>query len=545
MHGLSRNGSAAPDAGWRTEVSTWCHDFRRFLGGPWREQQAGELFERIEAFSVVSDLIADSAVSDATAELAVYLCAFADSHLHPDKGQVGRLHLLVDDLEKSLSLPAPAAVPETAQALGVAPFAAGATLFRVLYLREPTEQDDRLVMALERERMEVLVADSIDAAIVAIDNALPDAVVLHADFVGDLQLLTQPGRRHGAATWRRVLLAATGMGEDVRLRLHARRAGVDVLLEDDPDAAGDTLLHAMLRRREEAYRVMVVEDDRGHAAFCESLLRHQGFEVDIAQSAEHALMIVESRTPDLVLLDINLPDMSGIELAQLLRERHSLAHVPLVFLTGEEDLDRRAEAIAAGGDDFLSKPIRPRHLLANVNSRIGRARALALSAPAERQEDGLAQRLDRVRFVEALERLRSENSGCAGVAVYVLDDVARVADGLGFVRAGNLALQIAQAIEAECGGIGRTCGIGEFSRLALVQDSAEAALRARVESLRWRLTERSWGSTTEPLRVSFSAGLVRFDGSLADRDAVIADAIAMADGARRDGGGRLRFHDLR
>jgi DNA-binding response OmpR family regulator len=542
MHGLSRNGSAAPDAGWRNEVATWCQDFRRFLNGPWREHQAGELFERIEAFSVVSDLISDVAVSDATAELAVYLCAFADSHLHPDKGQVGRLHHLVDDLEKSLSLPAPVAQPAAA---GTPAFHAGAALFRVLYLREPHEQDDRLVMALERERMEVLVADSIDEAIVAIDNGLPDAVVLHADFVSDVQLLTQPGRRHGAATWRRVLLAATAMGDDVRLRLHARRAGIDVLLEDDPDTAGDTLLHAMLRRREEAYRVLVVEDDRGHAAFCESLLRHQGFEVDIATSAEHALMLVESRTPDLVLLDINLPDMSGIELAQLLRERHSLAHVPLVFLTGEEDLDRRAEAIAAGGDDFLSKPIRPRHLLANVNSRIGRARALALSAPAERQEDGLAQRLDRVRFVEALERLRNEHAGCAGVAVYVLDDVARVADGLGFVRAGNLALQIAQAIEAECGGIGRTCGIGEFSRLALVQDSAEAALRARVESLRWRLTERSWGSTTDPLRVSFSAGLVRFDGSLADRDAVIADAIAMADGARRDGGGRLRFHDLR
>jgi DNA-binding response OmpR family regulator len=541
MHGVSRTAGTAQDGGWRSDAAEWCRDFRRFLDGPWREREAGELFERIEAFSVLTDLIADSEAADATAELAVYLCAFADSHLHPDGGQLGRLRHLVDDLERALG-PRSDDAPASASLPTPAPSPA---LFRVLYLRDPADQDDALVSALQRERMDVLVAGSLDEAVVAIDHGLPDAVVLHADFVPEVQRLAQPARRHGAATWRRVLLAATAMGEDVRARLHARRAGVDVLLEDDADAAADGLLHAMLRRREEAYRVLVVEDDRGHATFCESLLRHQGFEVDVAGSAEVALAIVESRTPDLVLLDINLPDMTGIELAQLLRERHSLAHVPLVFLTGEEDMDRRAEAIAAGGDDFLSKPIRPRHLLANVNSRIGRARSLALSAPAERPEDGFAKRLDRVRFVEALERLRSENQGCAGVAVYVLDDVARVADGLGFVRAGNLALQIAQAIEAECGGLGRSCGIGEFSRLALVEDSTEQAMRARVESLRWRLSERSWVSTAEPLQVGFSAGLVRFDGSLADRDAVISDAIAMADGARRDGGGRLRFHDLR
>jgi DNA-binding response OmpR family regulator len=542
MHGLSRS-AAAQDGGWRSDVAQWCSDFRRFLDGPWREREAGELFERIEAFSVLTDLIADTEAADATAELAVYLCAFADSHLHPDGGQLGRLRHLVDDLEQSLGRePAGGVepVPDAPPAGGLGP-----ALFRVLYLRDPSDQDDSLVKALERERMDVLVADSIDEAVVAIDHGLPDAVVMHADFVPEVHRLAQPARRHGPATWRRVLLAAAAMGDDVRQRLHARRAGVDVLLEADAELAADALLHAILRRREEAYRVLVVEDDRGHATFCESLLRHQGFEVDVAPSAEVALALVETRTPDLVLLDINLPDMSGIELAQLLRERHSLAHVPLVFLTGEEDLDRRAEAIAAGGDDFLSKPIRPRHLLANVNSRIDRARALATAAPAERGDDGFAQRLDRVRFVEALERLRSEHTGCAGVAVYALDNVARVADTLGFVGAGNLALQIAQAIEAECGGTGRTCGIGEFSRLALVEDSTEQALRARVESLRWRLSERSWGPVDEPLRISFSAGLVRFDDSLADRDAVIGDAIAMADGARRDGGGRLRFHDLR
>lgn len=235
--------------------------------------------------------------------------------------------------------------------------------------------------------------------------------------------------------------------------------------------------------------------------------------------------------------------MTGIELAQLVRERESLAHVPVVFLTGEEDLDRRAEAIAAGGDDFLSKPVRPRHLLANVNSRIGRARALAMSAPAERAEGGLTLRLDRVRFVEAMEDARKDGQSAA-VAVFAMNDIAEVASRLGFVRAGNLALEIAQAIESQCGGLGRTCGIGEFSRLVLLRSEQEAGLRADAEALLYALNHHEWQST-EGKPLTFSVGMARYEGSHIDGDKVIADAIGTADAARRAGTGQVGFLDLR
>jgi DNA-binding response OmpR family regulator len=539
MHG--HPSSATPgSATWRADMTVWCADFLRFVAGPWSEEAASVLFERIEGFSALPELIADHDVADATAELEVYLCAFADSELRPDAAQRARLERLVAELKKTLR-------PHDAIAGAPAPPLAplDTALFNVLYLRPPRNARPDLTAALGQERIDVFGLDTLEEAIVALDHGLPDAVILHESFVSQVQRLVQSNRSHGAGTWRRVLWAASGMKDDLRERLHARRAGIDLLLGDDPDEAATVMLATLLRRRDEAYRVLVVEDDRGHAQFCESLLRHQGFEVDIAGSAEQALDIMQVRVPDLMLLDINLPDMTGIELAQLVRERDSLAHVPIVFLTGEEDLDKRAEAIAVGGDDFLSKPVRPRHLLANVNSRIGRARALAMSAPGERPEDGLTQRLDRVRFVEALEQLRDENAGCAGVVVFALDDVANVASGLGFVQAGNLALQFGQAIEAECGGLGRTCGIGEFSRLVLMQEASEAALRERAEDMRLRLSGRGWLSSATPLRVRFSAGIARFDRSSVDGDAVIANAIAMADGARRQGGGRVGFHDLR
>jgi DNA-binding response OmpR family regulator len=519
-------------------MAAWCRDFRALLARQWSDEEARAMFERIEAFSALAELIADRDVADATAELEVYLCAFADSDLRPDGAQRARLERLVGELESHLQAPGLPLAPSPTQDERAAP-----RLHRVYYLRAPGRDNARLVETLRERNIEVQLLDNVSTAISALENELPDAMVLDAAWLPDVQKLNQSGRRQSAGTWRKVLWAADGLPDDLRARLHARRAGIDLLLDDDAAKAGAALLGALSRRREEAYRVLVVEDDRGHAAFCESLLRHQGFEVDVAGSAEIALDLMQARAPDLILLDINLPDMTGIELAQLVRERESLAHVPVVFLTGEEDLDRRAEAIAAGGDDFLSKPVRPRHLLANVNSRIGRARALAMSAPAERAEGGLTLRLDRVRFVEAMEDARRDGQSAA-VAVFAMNDIADVASRLGFVRAGNLALEIAQAIESQCGGLGRTCGIGEFSRLVLLRSEQEAGLRADAEALLYELNHREW-QATEGKPLAFSVGLARYEGSRIDGDKVIADAIGTADAARRAGTGQVGFLDLR
>lgn len=532
--------AAGIGGGWRVEMLSWCEEFRRFLGGPWRDAEATVLFERIEAFSVLAELIADRAIAEATAELAVYLCAFVDSELHPEPSQRRRLRHLADEIEVAVVESSQAPVASNVAEVR----AAAAPLYRVLYLSPPGMHRADLATALTHERIEVDPVDQIDAALAALDHSPPDAVIVHADHVPDVKRLAQPTHRHAAAAWRRVPIAAVSMEDDVRARLHARRAGVDVLLAEDPDEAARQMLASLLSSRDQSYRVLVVEDDRGHAAFCESLLRHQGFEVEVAPSAEAALARMQTRAPDLVLLDVHLPDMSGIELCQLVRERSSFAHVPIVFLTGEEDVERRVEAIAAGGDDFLSKPVRPRHLLTNVKTRIGRARALASSAAGNRGDDDIAPRLDRVRFIEALESAR-DGGACAAVGMYALDDIGQVAGGLGFVRAGNLALQIAQSMQSECGGIGRTCVTGEFSCLVLLEADSDAALRQRAETVRTNASSRGWLSSSEPLRVTFSTGLVRFDGCAVDGDTVIAEAIAMLDHARREGGARLAWLDLR
>ena len=215
-----------------------------------------------------------------------------------------------------------------------------------------------------------------------------------------------------------------------------------------------------------------------------------------------------------------------------------------MFLTGEDDVDIRAEAIAAGGDDFISKPVRPRHLIANVNSRIGRARALAAAALGEPVDAGVPTRLDRQRFVDALEASRRDAEGPLAVAVIALDDVADVAERLGFVRTGELAVQLAQVISSEMRRYGPSCGIGEFSRLVLVKADDEESLRGRVASLCARLEGRDWLVPPLTWRLRFCAGVVRCDRSTQTADAIIAASLAELEQLRAKCDGGLAYREL-
>ncbi|MFL6593029.1 MAG: EAL domain-containing protein [Luteimonas sp.] len=134
----------------------------------------------------------------------------------------------------------------------------------------------------------------------------------------------------------------------------------------DPATAGDA----------DAYRVLVVEDDPSQALFAEGVLRGAGIHTHGVRRAAEVMPAMEAFRPDLVLMDLHMPDMSGTELTAGIRAHATFAHTPIVFLTGDPDPERQFEALESGADDFLSKPIRPRHLMAAVHSRIKRARSL-------------------------------------------------------------------------------------------------------------------------------------------------------------------------
>jgi DNA-binding response OmpR family regulator len=121
-------------------------------------------------------------------------------------------------------------------------------------------------------------------------------------------------------------------------------------------------------------RVVVVDDEDSILEFVELGLRYEGFEVELARDGPAALEAVARRRPDLVILDLNLPGLDGLEVCRRLRQR---SDVPIIMLTARGEVDERVEGLEAGADDYLPKPFKFKELIARVRAVLRRQTSLA------------------------------------------------------------------------------------------------------------------------------------------------------------------------
>ncbi|HLL17954.1 MAG TPA: response regulator, partial [Rubrivivax sp.] len=112
---------------------------------------------------------------------------------------------------------------------------------------------------------------------------------------------------------------------------------------------------------EPPFRILIVEDDRGQALFAKSVLHGAGMTAEVEMAPQAVLPAIERFKPDLVLMDLHMPERDGMTLTVQIRQRTQFLHLPIVFLTGDADPERQFEVLESGADDFLNKPIRPRH----------------------------------------------------------------------------------------------------------------------------------------------------------------------------------------
>lgn len=117
-------------------------------------------------------------------------------------------------------------------------------------------------------------------------------------------------------------------------------------------------------------RILIVDDDRLVLAAFERGLRNAGYEISTAESGPQALQICAETPPDLVLLDIRMPEMSGLEAAQRLRRE---TDVPFVFLSAYDDIETLKQAAAHGALGYLVKPVDMPQVIAAIEAAMARA----------------------------------------------------------------------------------------------------------------------------------------------------------------------------
>ncbi|MEH0520901.1 response regulator transcription factor [Streptomyces stelliscabiei] len=118
-------------------------------------------------------------------------------------------------------------------------------------------------------------------------------------------------------------------------------------------------------------RLLVVDDEEGIRSMLTMALDFLGYQVTAAATGRQALQAVTRYDPDLILLDVNLPDLGGFEVCRTLRDRGNA--VPVLFLTGLGGVDDRVRGLDMGGDDFVTKPFELKEVAARVRALLRRA----------------------------------------------------------------------------------------------------------------------------------------------------------------------------
>jgi len=123
---------------------------------------------------------------------------------------------------------------------------------------------------------------------------------------------------------------------------------------------------------DETYRnklILVVDDEERMSRFIRLNLEHDGFQVLEANRGMQAINMIRERMPDLVLLDVMMPDLDGFEVLQLIRESYQL---PVIMLTAKGEEDDKVKGLELGADDYVTKPFSPRELVSRVRAVLRR-----------------------------------------------------------------------------------------------------------------------------------------------------------------------------
>jgi diguanylate cyclase (GGDEF)-like protein len=339
-----------------------------------------------------------------------------------------------------------------------------------------------------------------DAKIVAIVNAqlLKDDPSV-VELIDDIQLT------------RHISFLYISHKDDFRTRLMSVRHGGDsfFLLPLDNQKLIDRIDQIIVRKTEEPFHVLLIDDDPEQIAFNAMVLQQAGMITSVASDPEKVLDVLVESKPELILVDMYMPGCNGLELTSVIRQMEVFVGVPILFLSSESDRKIQMEAIKRGADDYLVKPVRPRHLVDSISTRIERSRIVRYHM----ERDSLTGLLNHSHLKEQLSRevARAERSNTELCFVMIdADHFKNINDSYGHMSGDRVLKNLAKLFTERLRRIdiiGRWGG-EEFG-IIMVNINKEKC-RNIIESIRMSFAEMVHYAEDMPFTCTFSAGISSF-----------------------------------
>ncbi len=257
------------------------------------------------------------------------------------------------------------------------------------------------------------------------------------------------------------------------------------------------------------FRVLIVDDDNSISLYHAAILTAAGMQVQTCDEVERLEILMQDFAPELILLDMYMPNWDGPDIAKALRLDNQFLSVPLVFLSSEANRAVQLDAMRDGGDDFLVKPIAPAHLVEAVRIRVRRYRDLRTVM----MTDSLTHVLNRRALFTGLERelARSRRLSvplCA--AILDLDHFKQINDrhghGVGDTVLKGLTQYLRQRLR-KTDLIGR---IGGEEFMVVFPETELTAAWALLDDIRKQFSEIDYIGTGGRMHASFSAGIAQW-----------------------------------
>ncbi|RKX74310.1 MAG: response regulator receiver protein [Spirochaetes bacterium] len=311
--------------------------------------------------------------------------------------------------------------------------------------------------------------------------------------------------------WGMVSFIFISKHEDFDTRLRAVRAGGDAffLYPIDITRLIDRIESLTDKKDNHPFHILIVDDDPEQVSYYALVLQQAGMITSVASDPKQVVKVLIEAKPELILMDMYMPGCKGPELASIIRQQEAFVSIPIVFLSVEKDTDKQLTAIQCGGDDFLTKPIKPEHLIASITNRAERTRSMRYLM----ERDSLTALLNHSNLKEQLAREVMRSRRTQGKICFAMIDIDRfksVNDTYGHITGDRVIKGLSRLLKERLRStdiIGRYGG-EEFGVILLNTD-AENAERIMNE-IRKNFSHIKQQADNGNFFVTFSCGIAAF-----------------------------------
>jgi len=294
-----------------------------------------------------------------------------------------------------------------------------------------------------------------------------------------------------------------------------------------------------------ANRILIIESNKDDLERLKKKLNKEEYELIVAENGQKALSILEQEKPDLLILDILLPDINGFEICRRIRKNEQHVNLPLLFHTDSNTIDDKLTGLEMGAADFLNKDSDERELLIRIRNLLYAKKAIDKMIRLS-VIDSLTNVYNRAyfqhRIKDEFERgKRYKRDFCC--IIVGLDKFKRINERFGYVGGNRILKKAAEIIRSNIRGADILCRYGgdEFGWLlpeTLLDDAYLAA-----ERLRQFVVTSDLGSETGPVSITISCGVSSFTSNTKGSEELFEQAVEALRKAKKEGRNQTRVYE--